>query len=55
MKVIKLHSSHCTTDSRCYGFASISNKIRHREEFGRIFRTLVPNIKVPYKKKEGTW
>lgn len=53
VEIIELYTSNSTTNPGCDRFTRISNKIRHREQFGSLFVTLVRSIKVPSKKKEN--
>ena len=48
VEVIKLHTSHCSTDTRGDGLASISNKVGDGEDLrGLLLIVLVTNLKVP--------
>lgn len=48
MEVIELYPSHCSTDTGGDGLASITNKVRNREDLrGFLLIILVTDLKMP--------
>ena len=51
VKVIKLDLSHSSANAGSDGLAGISDKVRHREQLGRSYFTLVTCLKMPANNK----